>query len=76
MIFASIFGLDQNIIKVNNDKNVNFFYSDFFDIALKLGKSVKKSKKYKLILKIAILHLKNSFSFFTFSYSYFIISIY
>lgn len=40
------------------------------DIVLKIDQNVKKSKKYYLILEIAISSLKSGFSFITFSNFY------
>lgn len=64
------------MIEVYNDKNVKFFYYDSIDLVLKAGKSVEKTKKYNLILEIAIAYLENCFLVVIFSNSHLIICIY
>lgn len=43
---------------------------DIIDIVLKIDRSIKESKRYYLILEIAISCLKSGFSFITFSNFY------
>lgn len=43
---------------------------DIIDIVLKIDRSVKVSKRYDLILEIAISYLKSGFSFIIFSNFY------
>ena len=49
-------GVYQNIIKINNNKNIKFFCQNFVGAALKTGKSVEKSEKHILISKLALAH--------------------
>ena len=56
----------ENVIKVNNDKNITLFGQDLIDIILKADQSLGELKKYFLILKLTILSLKDSFSFVAF----------
>lgn len=47
----------------------------FIDIVLKTGRSIRKSKKHNLILKMAIPSLEDGLLFITFLNSHLIISI-
>lgn len=60
---------------MNNDKDVKFFCKDFIDIALKTGRSIKKSKKYNLVHEIPVFDTKDNLLFIAFSDSHFIVSI-
>lgn len=61
VILASIFNINQYIIRVHNDKNVKFLSRDLVDIVLKAGIDMKKIEKYNLVLKIAVSHLESYF---------------
>ena len=56
---TQIFDIDENIIQINNKKNIELFDQDFINIILKTCQSIKQLKKHHLILKIAILGAKN-----------------
>ena len=75
-MLASIFSVNQDIIKVLNNKNVKFFFENFVDIALKAGGGIGKTEKHKLVLEIAIPRLKTCFLLVTFLNSYVIICLY
>ena len=62
---VNIFSSYQIDININNNKNIEFFCKNFVDIFLKAGKSISKTKKYKLIFEIVILYLENYFLFIT-----------
>ncbi len=55
MFFAFAFGMDEDIIEVHYHKNIELFYQDLVDIALERGQCVDQSKRYHLILEIAII---------------------
>ena len=40
MALAAIFGVNEDVIQVNNDKNIELFGQDLIDIALEAGRSV------------------------------------
>ena len=41
MILTIIFGVNQDVIQVNNDKNIKVVDQNLIDIALKVGRSVE-----------------------------------
>ncbi len=54
-VFSSLaFNIDENIIEVNNNKDIKVLRQDFVDVILKHGQGVCHAKKYYLILKVAI----------------------
>ena len=72
---VGVFGINQNIIKLNDDKKMQFFCWDFVDIALKASRGIEKTKKHNLVLKIAATYSKVFFSFVTLLNSHLIIYI-
>lgn len=73
---TKVFTINQNIIQICNNKNMKLFSYNSVNIILKRNLNIKKTKKYKLILEITILSLKNHFLFINFLDLYFIIYIY
>lgn len=71
MTLAVIIDENLDVIEVHIDKNIKFF-TRFFNIALEVGKSIGKTKRYKLVLKIAMLYLK-SFILLTFLLNFYLI---
>ena len=43
---AWVFGIDKDIILINNDKNIKLFGQDLFNITLKTGWYVRKPEKH------------------------------
>ena len=70
-----IFGVNQDVIKVHNDKNIKFFYQNFIDIVLEVGGSIKMTEKHDLVFEMAIPHLKSYFPLVTIPNSHLIICI-
>ena len=62
MTLVGIFGINWDVIKINDNKNVKFLHKNFVNIALEAGKSIKKTKKHDLGLEITILHSESCFS--------------
>ena len=75
IFFAFIFGVDKNAIKIYNYQSVEFFCQNCVNIALKYGQYIYQSKKYHLVLEIAIAGIKDYFSFIAFPHSHLIIGI-
>ena len=75
MFFFLVFSIDENTIKVYNNKNIKFFCQNLVDIALKHDWYVGQTKKHYLILKITIMGHESYLLFITFSNSYPIINI-
>lgn len=70
-----IFGRDENVILIYNEKDIKFFYQNLVGIPLKPSQYVDRSKKRYLIFKIAVLCSKKCFQFVTFLNLYLMISI-
>lgn len=60
------FNIDQDIIWVDNDKNVQIFAKDFVNISLETCLSIRQTNRYYLVLKIAISGTKPGLLFITF----------
>ncbi len=75
MFFSPAFNVDKDVIKINNNKDIEFFCQEFFDIALEGGQYIGQSKKYYLLLKVAITGLKNHLLFIIFFNPHLMISI-
>ena len=54
MSLAWILGIDQNIIQIHDNKNFQLFSQNLLDVSLKVGQSVKKTKKHDLIFEMTI----------------------
>ena len=65
MTLTSDFGINEDVIKVNNDETIKFYNQSFVEVALKASRGVKKTKKYNLILEIAVPHLEDCFLLIT-----------
>ncbi len=61
------------MIETYDDKDIILFSENFIDIALKMGRSVRKAKKHNWVLEIAVSSLKNNFLFIAFTNSHLII---
>ncbi len=61
VFFAFAFDVDEDVIKVHYHKNVKFFYQDLIDIALECSRCVSQSKRYDLVLEVAIAGLEDRF---------------
>ncbi len=66
MLFSLTFSLDENDIKVHDNKDVKLFCQDLIDVALKYDWYVSQTKKYYLILKITIMNPESYLSFIIF----------
>ena len=75
MLFAFIFDIEEDVIKVYYYKNVEFLYQDFIDIALKRGQYVDQSKKYHLLLQMTITTPECYLLFIVFPNPYLIVNI-
>lgn len=47
---ARVFGIDQDVVQIYDDKRVEFLGKDFIVIVLESDKSFRKSKKHDWIL--------------------------
>ena len=75
MFFIFAPSINKDIIKIPYYKNVEFFCQNLVYIVLKRGRCIIQSKKYYLVLKMAITGLKNRFLFITFLNPHLIVAI-
>ena len=75
MLFAFAFGVNKDVIEVHYHKNVKFFYQNLVDITLEYGQCIGQSKRYHLILKMAIASLQSRFPFITFPNLYSMVGV-
>ena len=68
MSLAWIFGIGENVIKVNNDKDIEFLGQDLVNIALEAGQCVRQPKRYYLVFEVAVSSLERRFLFIAFFY--------
>ena len=61
-----VLDIDENIIKINNDKNIKHLSQDLIDITFEAGQSIRKPEKYYLVLEITISSLKDCLLFINF----------
>ena len=73
--FSLVFGIDEDIIKIHNDKDIKFFCKDLIDVALECYQSVSQSKKHHLILKMVVSSPESSLLLISFANSYPVIGI-
>lgn len=67
MFFSFVFNINDDIIKVCNNKDVKFFYHNLVDVALESGQCVVQSKRHHLVLEVVIAGPEGYFPFITFS---------
>ena len=72
--FSLVFGVDENIIQIYNDKDMEFFRKDFIKVALEYCRSVGQSKRHHLIFKVAVSSPKSSLPLIFFANSHLVVS--
>lgn len=75
MAITLIFGINQSIVQVHNNKYVKFLSQNLIVVVLKVGWSVRVTKKYYLVLKMTVSSLESHFLFDIFFNPYLIIYI-
>ena len=75
MLFVFAFGVDEDVIKVHYHKNVKLFCQNLIDVVLKHGQCIDQSKKYHLVLKMAIASFESHFSLIAFPNTFSIVGI-
>lgn len=75
MILALIFGGNEDIIEVNNNKNVQHLSKNLIDEPLETWRSVWQPKKHFLILELSVTGHKTRILFVSFSISHLILGI-
>ena len=76
MGLIQIFNINKNIIQIYNNQNIELFYQDSINIALKTNQYILQPKYYHLVFKTAILNFKSYFLFSILIDFYLIIDIY
>ena len=71
---AWVLDINEDIISINNDKNIKLFSQDFINITLETGRCIAKLKSYYLILKVAVSSLEDHLLFIAYFYPYLIIN--
>ena len=74
MSLAQVFGVDNNVIKIKNDKNIKFFGQNLVNIALEADRCIGQPKKHYLILEVAVSSLKSRFPFIALFHPHLIVS--
>ena len=69
-----VLGIDENIISINDDKNIKLFGQDLIDITLKAGQYVEEPKMHYLVLEVAISSPEGRFLFIVLVYPHPMIS--
>ena len=76
MILVYVFSVNQDIIKVYNNENIQFFCWNFVDVVLEAGRSIRKTEGHDLVLEIAVPRLESCFLLVTFLNSHSMICAY
>ena len=72
---SGVFGINQDVIKVYNDKNIKFFCKNLVDVSLEAGGGVGNTERHNLILKMAVTYSEGYFPFVILSNSHSLICI-
>ena len=75
MFFSLAFSIDENVIKVYNNKDVKLFCQNLVNIILESGWYISQSKKHYLIFEIAIASYQGRFLFIAISNPYLMVGI-
>ena len=68
MVLTWILDIDEDMIWANNEKDIELLGQNLNDITLEADRCIGKLKRYYLVLKVAILSLKNRFLFIALFY--------
>ena len=63
MSLAWVFGVDEDVIEINNDENIKFLGQDLVNIALETGRCVGQPKRHYLVFVVAISSLESRLPF-------------
>ncbi len=75
VLFDFTFGVDEDVIEIHYHKNVKLLCQDLINVALKRDRGVGQSKRYNLVLEIAIAGPEGCFLFVAFPDLHLIVSI-
>ena len=66
MGLAWVFGLNKDIIKINNDKYIEFLSQSLTNITLEASWCIGEPKKHYLVFEVAVSSLESCFPFIAF----------
>ena len=72
---AGIFGINSDVIQIYHNKNIKLLSKDLVDVALKIGRYIRKNKKYNIALKVIVFGSKDRFLLIVLSNACLVISI-
>ena len=67
---AWVLGVDEDVIEVNNDKDIKFLGQDLVNVALEAGRGIGQPKRYYLVLKVALASPESRLPFIALLYPY------
>ena len=67
---AWVLGVDEDVIKVNNDEDIEFLGQDLVNVALEAGRGVGQPKRHYLVLEVAVSSLESRLLFIALFYPY------
>ncbi len=73
MLFALVFNIDEDVIKVHYHKNVELLCQNLVDITLKRGRRIGQSKRHDLIFEMTIVDPEGRLLFIAFPYPHLMI---
>ena len=68
MSLAWVFAVDEDVIVVNNDKDIEFFDWNLVNIALEAGQCIRQPQRYYLVLEMAVSSPESRFPFIALFY--------
>lgn len=68
MIVPDIISVNQDIVQINNYKDIKLLSWDFVNIALEAYWYIYPTERHYMVLKVAVLHPKSRFPFIFFTY--------
>ena len=65
---AWVLGVDENVIEVNNDKDIKFLDQDLVIVTLETGRGVRQLKRHYLVLEVVVSSLESCLLFIALFY--------
>ena len=75
MLFSFAFTVDEDLIEIHYHKDVKFVRQNLVNVALERGQYIGQSKRYYLVLKVAIASFESYLPFIAFLDLHSIVSI-
>ena len=71
---AWVLGVDEDVIEINNDKDIEFLGQDLVNIALEAGRGIGQLKRHYLVLEVAVSSPESRLSFIALFYPHLMVS--